>query len=189
MKKTQEHRPAAHPKRPPETDKKRRGLLAAIFGSLMGVGFAALGLASGLWAAVTARFMVPNVHAERSRRFKAGFPADYPPGRVETRFQQQHGVWVVNGVWQGRRQIFALRAACTHLGCVTVWQAGPRRFKCPCHGSGFHADGRNFEGPAPRALDRCAIRLADDGQLEIDAGRTFQAELGQWDDPDSYVPA
>jgi len=89
---------------------------------------------------------------------------------------------VVNGVWQGQRQIFALRTICTHLGCVTIWQPSQRRFKCPCHGSGFYADGRNFEGPAPRALDRAAIRLADDGQLEIDTSRTFQAELGQWND-------
>jgi len=72
---------------------------------------------------------------------------------------------------------------------VTIWQASQRRFKCPCHGSGFYADGRNFEGPAPRALDRYAIRLTDDGQLEIDTSRTFQAELGQWNDPASYVPA
>ena len=179
----------ARPGQPPQTDKNRRGILAAMFGSLMGIGFAVLGLASGLWAAIAARFMVPNVHAEPPRRFKVGFAGDYPPDRVETRFQQQYGVWVVNGVWQGQRQIFALRAICTHLGCVTIWQASQRRFKCPCHGSGFYADGRNFEGPAPRALDRCALRLADDGQLEIDTSRTFQAELGQWNDPASYVPA
>jgi cytochrome b6-f complex iron-sulfur subunit len=45
----------------------------------------------------------------------------------------------------------------------------------------------NIEGPAPRPLERCAILLLADGQLEIDRGRTFQQQLGQWDEPGSYV--
>jgi len=48
-------------------------------------------------------------------------------------------------------------------------------------------EGLNLEGPAPRPLERCAIRLADDGQLEVDTSVIFQQELGQWDDPASYV--
>ena len=83
--------------------------------------------------------------------------------------------------------IYALRTVCTHLGCITLWSAAERKFKCPCHGSGFRADGMNFEGPASRPLERYAIRVADDGQLEIDRSRVFHEELGQWNDPDSYV--
>ena len=184
----QENCPTCKPPQPPHAVQKRRGILRAIFGSMMGLGFAALGLVTGLWTAVTARFMMPNVLAEPPRRFKAGPPGDYPPERVETRFKERHGVWVVNAVYRGRRQISALRTACTHLGCITLWQESQRQFKCPCHGSGFHADGTRFEGPASRALERCAVRLADDGQLEIDNGRTFREELGQWEDPESYVP-
>ena len=45
----------------------------------------------------------------------------------------------------------------------------------------------NFEGPAPRPLERYAIRLADDGQLEVDKSRKFMEEVGQWTDPNSYV--
>jgi len=174
---------------PPEPDRRRRGLVRAMFGSAMGLGFTALGAATGLWAAATARFMMPNVLAEPPRRFKVGLPGAYPFGHVETKYRQRHGVWVVHGEYRGKRQIFALRTACTHLGCVTLWQAAEQRFKCPCHGSGFYADGVNFEGPAPRALERCAIRLADDGQLEVDTSKTFQEELGQWLDPASHVPA
>ena len=44
-------------------------------------------------------------------------------------------------------------------------------------------------GDADRvALERYSIRIADDGQLEIDKSRAFQEELGQWVDPDSFVP-
>ena len=52
-----------------------------------------------------------------------------------------------------------------------------------------YKDGINFEGPAPRPLERYAISIADDGQLEIDKSKSFQEELGQWNDPASYVTA
>ncbi len=171
----------------PPTKQGRRGVLATLLGSMMGLGFAAFGAAAGLWAAGTARFMMPNVITEPPNRFKVGLPSDYGDGQVETGFKQKFGVWVVRGQYQGRRQIYALRTACTHLGCITVWQESEGKFKCPCHGSGFYRDGVNFEGPAPRPLERYAIRLADDGQLEIDRSRIFQEELGQWSDPACYV--
>lgn len=172
----------------PAADQKRRGVLRAMFGSVMGLGFTALGAAAGLWTAGTARFMLPNVITEPPKRLKIGLPEDYPPGQVETKYKQRYGVWVVNGQYRGRRQIFALSTVCTHLGCITLWEEGRRRFKCACHGSGFRPDGVNFEGPAPRPLERYAIRIADDGQLEVDLSRVFQEELGQWRDPDCYVP-
>jgi len=179
---------AGKPKPAPKTDKRRRGFLRAMFGSALGVGFTALGATAGLWTAAAGRFMMPNVITEPPGRFKVGFPEDYPPGYVETKYKTKHGVWVVHGEYQGRPQIYALRTVCTHLGCITLWQAGEEKFKCPCHGSGFAKHGINFEGPAPRPLERYAIRIADDGQLEIDRGRIFQQELGQWDDPACYVP-
>ena len=43
-----------------------------------------------------------------------------------------------------------------------------QKFKCPCHGSGFYITGINFEGPAPRPLERWAISIGDDGQLVVD---------------------
>jgi len=168
-------------------DRRRRGFLRAMFGSAMGLGFTALGFASGLWAAATARFMMPNVVTEPPNRFKVGLPGAYPPGFVETKYKERFGVWVVHGVYRGKRQIYALRTVCTHLGCITIWQPGEQKFKCPCHGSGFHPDGINFEGPAPRPLERYAIRVADDGHLEVDKGRTFREELGQWNDPACFV--
>jgi len=171
----------------PVAKKTRRGVLQTMFGSVMGLGFVALGAAVGLWTAVTARFMVPNVTTEPPNRFKVGFPGDYPVGHVETRYKQRYGVWVVHGEYRGRRQIYALRTVCTHLGCITLWQESEQKFKCPCHGSGFYKDGTNFEGPAPRPLERYAIRIGDDGQLEIDRSRVFQEELDQWNDPACFV--
>jgi len=166
----------------------RRGVLRTLLGSAIGLGFAAMGAAAGLWTAATARFMMPNVTNEPPKKFKAGFPSDYPRGHVETRYKQRYGVWVVNCEYRGKQQIYALSTVCTHLGCITLWHESEHKFKCPCHGSGFYPDGVNFEGPAPRPLERYAIALADDGQLEIDRSRVFQEELGQWNDPACYVP-
>lgn len=148
---------------------------------------AALAAASGLWAALCARFLWPNTAVGPRQRFKVGAPNEYPLGKVETRYSQRYGVWVVHGTYRGRRQIFALSTVCTHLGCITLWQEGQGRFKCPCHGSGFSPEGLNTEGPAPRPLERYAIRLAQDGQLEVDKSRRFREELGQWTDPASFV--
>jgi len=172
---------------PSETVAARRGILKTLLGSALGVGFALLGAVGGLWAAATARFFMPNVTAEPADRFRAGYPRDYPPGWVETKYKDRYGVWIVHGTYRGRSQIFALRTVCTHLGCITIWQESEQKFKCPCHGSGFHPDGTNFEGPAPRPLERYAIRIAEDGQLEVDRSRIYQQELGQWEDPRSFV--
>ena len=165
----------------------RRSILRSIFGSALGLGLAALATTTGLWTAAVARFIAPNAGNRPATRRKIGTPEDYPPGSVETKYKDSLGVWVVHAAYRGRQQIFALRATCPHLGCVTFWDPGAQKFRCPCHGSGFQKDGLNCEGPAPRALERCAIGLADDGQLEIDPNRTFREELGQWTDPESYV--
>ena len=186
---SQDHESASpDPGKTGSPDPKRRGVLRVMFGSAMGLGFTALGAAAGLWAAETWRFLMANVTTQPPGRFKVGLPDDYPRGCVETKYKTKHGVWVVHNVYQGRSQISALRTVCTHLGCITLWQEAEQKFKCPCHGSGFTKDGINFEGPAPRPLERYAIRVADDGQLEIDRSRIFRQELGQWDDPACYVP-
>ena len=154
----------------------------------MAVGFSTFGVTMGLWTLGTARFMFPNILTEPPSKFKVGFPSNFAPGQVETRFVATYGVWVVNSEYNGLRQIYALKTVCTHLGCTPNWLEGEQKFKCPCHGSGFYKDGINFEGPAPRPLERYAIRLADDGQIEIDKSKIFLQEIGQWSDPSSFVP-
>ena len=126
--------------------------------------------------------------ARRASATKASRPDTFAPGAVETKFVAQYGVWVVKGEYNGQPQIYALRTVCTHLGCTPNWLEAEQKFKCPCHGSGFYKDGINFEGPAPRPLERYAIHLADDGQLEIDKSKIFQEEIGGWSDPASFVP-
>jgi cytochrome b6-f complex iron-sulfur subunit len=166
----------------------RRGFFGLLLGSYLAVGFTTLGLTNLLWTLGFARFMFPNILTEPPTRFKVGPPSNFAPGQVETKFVAQFGVWVVNTLYQGAQIIFALRTVCTHLGCTPNWLEAEQKFKCPCHGSGFYKDGINFEGPAPRPLERYAISVAADGQLEIDKSKLFQEEKGQWSDPASKVP-
>jgi cytochrome b6-f complex iron-sulfur subunit len=163
-------------------------VIGAIAGSAFAIGNTAMAVTFGLWTLGTARFMFPNVLREPPSQFKVGFPGNFSPGQVETKFKAQFGIWVVSTEYKGEQQLFALKSVCTHLGCTPNWLEAEQKFKCPCHGSGFYKDGINFEGPAPRPLERYAISIADDGQVLIDKSRLFQEEMGQWAESASYIP-
>jgi len=132
--------------------------------------------------------MFANILTEPPSKFQVGFPSDFAPGKVDEKFKAQFGVWIVNTEYNGKPEICAIRTVCTHLGCTPNWLEAEQKFKCPCHGSGFYKDGINFEGPAPRPLERYAISLGDDGQLQVDKSKLFFEEMGQWSDPQSFYP-
>jgi cytochrome b6-f complex iron-sulfur subunit len=162
---------------------------AFLFGmSALAVGFSALSATAAAWTLGTVRFMFPNILREPPSRFTVGTPDKFPAGQVEERFKAQFGVWIVNTEYNGQQQIVALKSVCTHLGCTPNWLEAEQKFKCPCHGSGFYKDGINFEGPAPRPLERYSIGIASDGSIEVDKSRTFQEEMGQWNDPACFIP-
>lgn len=168
----------------------RRSALGAIVAFLLTpvfIAWASFTTAFGAFGLGVARFMMPNVLVEPPTKFKIGPPNDYAPGTVSTKWQAQFNIWVVNGEVDGAQMIYALSTVCTHLGCTPNWLEGEQKFKCPCHGSGFYKNGVNFEGPAPRPLERVGIRLAEDGMLEVDKSVKFQKELGQWSNPSCFV--
>ena len=161
----------------------RRAWLALAWGAFSAASAAAL--------AATGRFMFPNVLNEPPQQFKAGLPTEYGMG-VDERWKEKFGVWIVRtneDVVQKASGFYALLVTCTHLGCTPNYLSAEGKFKCPCHGSGFRTTGINFEGPAPRPLERARIVLADDGQLLVDKSRKFQWELGQWADPEAFLKA
>lgn len=130
------------------------------------------------------RFMFPRVLFEPSPIFIAGYPDDYPLGSVTTKWVKTQRVWIV----RNEEGIYALFTQCTHLGCTPRWLDAENKFKCPCHGSGFTREGINFEGPAPRPLERVKITLAEDGQIKIDKSIKFLEEKGGWGTPGSILP-
>ena len=54
--------------------------------------------------------------------------------------------------------LMALYQRCVHLGCRVPWCTSSTRFECPCHKSRYNRWGEYQGGPAPRGLDRFAIR-------------------------------
>ena len=130
------------------------------------------------------RYMFPRVLFEPPSAFKAGFPQDYLVGEVSEKYKDEFRVWII----RESEGIYALSAICTHLGCTPRWLAEENKFKCPCHGSGFRRTGINFEGPAPRPLERLKISLAADGQILVDRNIKFLYEKGDWIKPEAFLP-
>ncbi len=140
--------------------------------------------ALGGLTSILGRFLFPNVLFEPVQKFKAGFVADYAVGEVDERWKDKFGVWVV----RNEDVMYALLTICTHLGCTPNWLPSQNKFKCPCHGSGYYKSGVNFEGPAPRPLERAKIFVdIADGQVVIDKSRKFNQERGEWTDPESFI--
>lgn len=98
-----------------------------------------------------------------SKKFRVSIPdtlpagtAFVPPGRSVALFRDTDGV-------------FAISIVCTHLGCIVKPTA--QGFECPCHGSGFAADGSVTKGPAPRPLSWLAVSTSG-GTVIVDEETT-----------------
>jgi len=149
----------------------------------LSLGWVAFAAVIGGYGTMILRFLFPNVLFEPKQSFKAGFADEYVIGEVSERWKDKHAVWIV----RDEEKIYALSTVCTHLGCTPNWLSNEAKFKCPCHGSGFYKTGINFEGPAPRPLERFKISLADDGQILVDKTKKYQQEKGEWNDLESFL--
>jgi cytochrome b6-f complex iron-sulfur subunit len=132
------------------------------------------------------RFFFPRALFEPKTVFSIGSPADFNIG-VDTKFQKDHRIWVV----RTPSRLFVIYAVCTHLGCTPDWKEGESKFKCPCHGSGYDSEGVNFEGPAPRPMDRANVSLDATGQIIVDTGKLYVRQKGvrdEFDNPGAYLP-
>jgi cytochrome b6-f complex iron-sulfur subunit len=132
------------------------------------------------------RFFLPRTIFEPASSFRIGPPSDYALG-VDTKWQQQYRIWVT----KTSDRLFVIYARCTHLGCTPDWKASENKFKCPCHGSGYDSEGINFEGPAPRPMDRAHVELDAEGQIKVDIARLYDWPKGQtseFDQPGAYIP-
>ena len=138
------------------------------------------------WLLAFFRFFLPRTLFEPSTVFKIGYPTDYGLG-VNEKWLQAYRIWVD----RTPDRLFVIYARCTHLGCTPDWKAAENKFKCPCHGSGYDSEGINFEGPAPRPMDRANITLAPDGQIIVDTSHLYSWPKGQpsqFDDKGAYLP-
>jgi len=132
------------------------------------------------------RFFIPRVTYEPSATFRIGKPADFVAGEVNEKFKRSRRIWVVRDLPSDGGGIYVLWSRCTHLGCTPNWMPLDNKFKCPCHGSGFKRTGRNFEGPAPRPLERVKVALAEDGEIVVDMNVHFR-DPKDWKKPEAYL--
>jgi nitrite reductase/ring-hydroxylating ferredoxin subunit len=167
FKKSESKSPMANNNSLPET---RRSFLQKL-----GLGGVLAGLAGFGWQSF--RSLIPNVLYETPQRFKIGLPVSLAEGVT---FLEDKRLYI----FKEGKSFYAISAACTHLGCTVKYaklnqpkqveiagkkQNIPFEFHCPCHGSKFYADGTNYAGPAPRALQWYKLEVSpDDGQLVVD---------------------
>jgi cytochrome b6-f complex iron-sulfur subunit len=173
-------KPAAKAKKPesnPEAEvnlQRRRMTWAMVWGYL------------GINLLLFLRFFFPRALYEPNPIFSIGYPADFDLG-IDQRFLMTNRVWVIKE--PGR--LFVIFARCTHLGCTPEWKSAENKFKCPCHGSGYDSEGVNFEGPAPRPMDRCNLTLDGTGKIIVDSSRLYQddprAGVNHFNDPGAYL--
>ena len=123
---------------------------------------------TGGLAAVLGAFALRPSRADGGAWLRAGNLADLTPHVPVPRvvsvprqdgWYRERARQTVFIVWDGGQNVHALSATCTHLGCQVRWDADSTRFRCPCHGGVFDAQGRVIEGPPPRPLDRVEARV------------------------------
>lgn len=119
--------------------------------------------------------LVPPRTRRNSAYVDAGDIAQLTPGvPVEMSFQQsrvdgwrvvteKRTAWVVK---EPDNKVVAFGPQCTHLGCAYHWETDSKQFVCPCHASYFSIDGKVLAGPAPRPLDRYAIKI-ENNRLQV----------------------
>lgn len=160
---------ASSDKSAPPPDQMRRRIIWTALSGYLGINFL-----------MFLRFFFPRALYEPNTVFNIGYPADFALG-IDQRFQSTNRIWVV----REPDRIFAIYARCTHLGCTPEWKESENKFKCPCHGSGYYKDGVNFEGPAPRPMDRVRLTKAEDGQIVVDVSVKYI--YGTWDKPGAFL--
>jgi Rieske Fe-S protein len=146
----------------PSVSPGRRRVLAALVNSVVAVAGGALGGLLGVFA------FKPPAPKSTERWVRAGSLADLKPelptGRVLVvsrvdGWYRERAPQSVFLVWDGDKQVRALSATCTHLGCQVRWDAEAKHFKCPCHGGVYDAAGTVVSGPPPRPLDTIEARI------------------------------
>ena len=129
---------------------------------------AALAVPAGLYLLIPAKFRRKNdwVEAGDISQLTPQAPLEmaYRRNRIDgwRVTSEKSTAWVVK---LDEKNVVAYAPQCTHLGCAYHWDQNRTEFVCPCHNSVFSIDGKVKEGPAPRPLDRYAVKVENNKLL------------------------
>jgi cytochrome b6-f complex iron-sulfur subunit len=146
----------------------RRSLLASL--GLFGLQFGAASIA----------FIWPNLRGGFGGLIDLGLSADDVKSQIQSDRQPfYYGAgrfYLVNYEGEGAETTYqglvgeglmALYQKCVHLGCRVPFCQASQWFECPCHGSKYNRAGEYRDGPAPRGMDRFAVRIQG-GLVQVD---------------------
>jgi len=153
----------------------RRGLLGRLASGAAGLAAGAgLGAAAaynrgrddGYQQEVRAPFDMPLAPEDRGQWLDTGHTAAGVSAGQAVRFRVGaiEGFLVNPG---GGEPLYALSAACTHMGCLLSWLDSAGSFLCPCHGAQYNVDGTVLSGVARQPLPRLRVRTDADGHLSV----------------------
>jgi len=151
---------------PPSTDPQnapgRRRVLVLLVNTTVAIIGGALSALLGVFA------VRPASGAARERWIRAGTLGDLTPNVPVPRvlavpradgWYRARARETVFLVWNGARDVRVFSATCTHLGCQVLWDREAKRFRCPCHGGVYDANGKVLDGPPPRPLATIDARI------------------------------
>ena len=140
----------------------RRTFYSALIGVLGGLMTAALALPAAAYLMMKPKTVSTGEYVEAAdlTTLKVGQPEEVVFHRTRVdgwrTVDEKTTAWVVK---TDEKNVVAYAPQCTHLGCAYHWDEKESHFLCPCHTSIFSMDGKVQSGPAPRPLDRYAIRI------------------------------
>jgi quinol---cytochrome c reductase iron-sulfur subunit, bacillus type len=155
---------------PEPTPEARRRVLVVFVNTIIAL------VVGGLTTLLGAFALRPPAGARGGRWVRAGTTDDLKPDEPVPRvlaisrvdgWYRERARETVFLVWDGEKNIRAMSATCTHLGCQVQWDAKGKKFRCPCHGGVYAADGRVLEGPPPRPLDVVEARIDPDASVLV----------------------
>jgi Rieske Fe-S protein len=150
-----------HPADPSVSPERLRALVL-IVNSVVSVIAGALSGLLGVFA------LKPAAAPARDRWIRAGALSDLEPHVPASRvlvvprvdgWYRERAPQTVFLVWDGEKQVHAMSATCSHLGCQVRWDSKNKKFRCPCHGGVYDVSGKVLEGPPPRPLDALDARV------------------------------
>ncbi|HXT35080.1 MAG TPA: Rieske (2Fe-2S) protein [Chloroflexota bacterium] len=153
----------------------RRGILgraaAAVAGLAVGAGGATKiayqqGKNDGAHDEASARLAEEMVPDDRGEWMDTGHTlASLPPGGARRFRAGAVEGFVVHP--QAGGALYAVSAACTHMGCAISWMGQSGTFVCPCHGAQYNADGTVLSGIARHPLPFLKLRTHADGRIQV----------------------